>query len=243
MGQGGATSPRRDPVLIGLAVGAVLTIAWFVADLATPVAQARVYWLLQPPLDFLIAAFSWRTARSERLSRPARRFFGALAFMGLAYAVGDTGQVIHVLGEAEPQIAPGPFQSAFFAIGLCAVLVIMLAYPTAAANARERLRFWIDAITVLVGAAVVVWASVASSADLANSLIVGALVMCVVFAASKLLLAGNAPMTRQAALPTVLAPFVQGLALLLMGTLGRHQPHLQYALQIVPSFLVVAGLA
>ncbi|OLB78099.1 MAG: hypothetical protein AUI14_14080 [Actinobacteria bacterium 13_2_20CM_2_71_6] len=155
---------------------------------------------------------------------------------------GDLSQVVFAVRDPLHSVSGGPIQTTLFVIGVGVLLTVMLTYPTAVDSARQRLRFWLDSGTVLVGAAALVWAlTVRPAAAIGGPLIGAGLLMVAAFAAVKLLLSGQAPMTRWGAIVCITATAGQGLAIYL-----NQQPHaadngLILAVSILPSFVMTAG--
>src|SRR5205085_1324455 len=80
------------------------------------------------------------------------------SFGGLLFAVGDTAQtVISIMNPGPAASVAGTVQTACFVAGCGWIVWVMLNYPMAARPGRERLRFWMDAATALVAAAVFSW--------------------------------------------------------------------------------------
>jgi diguanylate cyclase (GGDEF)-like protein len=155
---------------------------------------------------------------------PARRFWRALTFAGLAYVVGD-GIQFAVIARAPTSIAAafgGVPQSLCVVAGTLLLVGVALAYPLGMSGGRQRWRFWLDAATVMVAAGtfgaystdVVMtgtgWASRLSSVVL--QVLLGPGVFLVgVFAMVKLLLGGNAPFARAAGVVCCLAATIEGV--------------------------------
>jgi PAS domain-containing protein len=167
----------------------------------------------------------------------------SLAFAGALFALGDSFQfwTVHLPG-ATAATQPSQIQFVCLAIGIAAVLIALLSYPTAVSGTRQRLRFILDAATVVLGAVSLIWAtSVHTQSDVATALITGGMVMAVTFASLKLKHAGTAPLNGMPLLLCMLATGLQGLAMLLAWHTGS-TPAALLALTILPSFLLPTGL-
>ncbi|OLE23512.1 MAG: hypothetical protein AUG44_22055 [Actinobacteria bacterium 13_1_20CM_3_71_11] len=229
----------RDPVLLGLAVGTAVLVAGYLAGVGDRADRVRTLWATQPVLDALLAWVTWRIARSGSTPAPARRFFHAFTVAGCSFAVGDGYQTVLELRASTPTSAAGTVQSAFFVVGVVVLLIVMLTYPAAVDSPRQRLRFWLDAGTVLVGAGGLVWVLTAvPGVHLGSTLLSAGLLMVAAFAAVKLLLSGQAPMTRAGAWLCIVATALQGVAVSLA---GRGDDGLGLALHLLPSVLIVVG--
>jgi len=185
-----------------------------------------IFWGVQPLLDLLLFLVARSIARSARLPERMRRFWRALSFGGIAFFVGDTGQTVIAVRHPVPASAvPGTFQTVCFVAGTSWIVWVMLNYPIAARSAQEKLRFWLDATTVLVAAAVFAWTVTVKSDDqprdnvqLVEVLLATALLIAAAFAAGKLVLSGDAPVSRAAAAPAIVGIVMQGVCTALTPT-------------------------
>ncbi|MFD0523361.1 GGDEF domain-containing protein [Paractinoplanes durhamensis] len=205
--------------------------------------QVRVFWLFQPPLDLLLAYSSWRVAR--KATGALRRFWRVLAAAGTLFTIGDTSQVVLAFHQqGQWSTAGGTVQGACFAVGMGAVIVGMLMHPFPGRSGREKLAFWLDSTTVLVGGAVVAWCFAVGqngTDDLVGTLVAGAVILTSGFAAVKLVLSGNAPMHRAAAIPMILAAGVNSIGFFLPSGSDGHLPAYVYAARFFPSLLIAMG--
>jgi diguanylate cyclase (GGDEF)-like protein len=205
--------------------------------------QVRAFWLFQPPLDVLLAYSSWRVCR--KATGALRRFWRVLAAAGTLFTVGDTTQTVLAFHRhGQWATAGGTVQGACFAVGMGAIIVAMLLHPFPGRSGREKLAFWLDSTTVLVGGAVVAWCFVAgqkSTEDLVGTLAAGAVILTSGFAAVKLVLSGNAPMHRAAAILMVLSAAVSSIGFFLPSAADGHLPAYVYAARFFPSLLIALG--
>jgi diguanylate cyclase (GGDEF)-like protein len=222
---------RRDPFLWALALWSVVTIALLLCFHGDPHRQAQVLWATQPPLDLACVWGSWQVQRAA--AGPVRRFWRVLAAAMSLCAAGDSVQAVQALaGAAGVTAAGGAAQSAFLAVAQIAVTAVMLAHPAADQGRRARLARRLDSVTVLVGGGVVAWCF----ADGAAATRVAAMVAAVTaFAAVKMVLSGNAPMHRVAALPMTAA------VVLLCAGLALPPTGLALLAPVLASPLMVAG--
>jgi diguanylate cyclase (GGDEF)-like protein/PAS domain S-box-containing protein len=233
----------RDPLLLGLTLFTIAMVGAYLSGVGSNHARVLGYWVTQPPLDLLLALASWRVARSGSTPAPARRFFRAFAAMAALFVVGDAAQTVLLLVDRHTDENGGPVQTALFVVGVLILLSVMLTYPTATETGRQRLRFWLDSSTVLVGTAGLAWAmSVRPGAAVGSALIGTGLMMVAAFAAVKLLLSGQAPMTRAAAIACTVAAALQGLSIYLGAGTDVRNNGLLVTLKLVPSVLIVVGL-
>lgn len=235
---------RRDPVLLALV--AVTLVAWmlFAAFAGRTEHQVQIYWAAQLPLDAVLAAGAWRLRRltPERY----RRFWSSIAFAGVSFTVGDTYQFLLTLfGPAVTSTDGGPVQSTFFAVGMCSNVLACLVFPQGLRSGREKLVFWLDAATVLVGGGVMAWCfavnPVDPNTDRVTASITAALVIVAAFSATKVALIPAPPMARIAAWPMVAAPMVQGVSTFLPGIFQQDDRALVFAVRLLPSLLIAVG--
>jgi diguanylate cyclase (GGDEF)-like protein/PAS domain S-box-containing protein len=244
----------RDPLLLGLGAVMVLGCGWLLADVAGAGTQVLMFWLIQVPLDVLLLLTCLAAARQPETPAPARRFWKALGFAGASFAIGDTTQVVQaILQPGAAAVVPGIGQTIGFAVGALVVLVVMLAYPTAAHTGRERARFWLDVATVMVGGTVFIWclqiAPVAATASaqgrlgaLTGVVIGSVLALLVGFSMMKLMLSGATLTTRMAGsvLASATGLFVVGNVFTPAEPSPGQLPAI-LAVRLLPAILVVAA--
>ncbi len=221
----------------------LVAVLFFVLH-GNPDAQVNVFWAFQPPLDAMFAFYSWRVSRMA--TGPIRRFWRMLMIAGCLFTAGDTTQtVMSILEPGQWSTAGGSIQSACFAVGLGLIVVAMLIHPHSGRSGRDRIAFWLDSATVLVGGAVVAWCFAINPADMrANP--VGALfgagvVLTSAFAAVKMMLSGNAPMHRNAALTMIFAAIMNAVGIFAAPGDGTSLPAYVYAIRFLPSLLIAIG--
>jgi diguanylate cyclase (GGDEF)-like protein len=222
----------RDRLLWGLALWSLLTALVLLCLAGSPHRQAQVLWATQPPLDAACAWFAWRVQSAA--TGPVRRFWRVLAAAMTLCFFGDTVQAVQlVAGASGVTAAGGAAQSAFLAVAQLAVTVVMLVHPAADRDRRVRLARWLDSVTVLIGSGVVAWCFAAGSGGPQAAAAMVAAVTA--FAAVRMVLAGNAPMHRLAALP-----MTAGVVLLCAGLVSDLNG-LAVFVPVVASPLIVAG--
>ncbi|WP_433797511.1 diguanylate cyclase domain-containing protein [Actinoplanes sp. CA-252034] len=241
MGNG---SIRHDPVLAVATAWTLLGTALFFVLQGHSDAQVNVYWAFQPPLDLLLAYSSWRVFRIA--TGATRRFWRFMTIAGTLFTAGDTVQVVQSFWEGgQWSTAGGTVQSTCFGIGIGLIVIGMLIHPHAGRSGKDRLAFWLDSATVLVGGAVVAWCfainSEDSRANLIGALAGAALVLTSAFAAVKMILSGNAPMHRNAAIPLILAAVVNAGGLFAAPEADGSLPAYAYAIRFLPSLFIAVG--
>jgi diguanylate cyclase (GGDEF)-like protein/PAS domain S-box-containing protein len=240
----------RDPMTVGLVLLTVAIMAFYTTRLGGLHFQIALFWLVQPALDLMLFMIARGIARSPAIPPVMHRFWRAFSYAGLIFSVGDSVQAAYAIYTRGKQAAvPGTFQTACFVIGVAWVAWVMLTYPSATRTRRERVRFWLDSATVLVTAAVFAWTvtvkpslTIAGVGQLIEILVGNALLIAAAFAAGKLVLGGNAPVTRAAALPAIVGILLQGvLTPLTPANLDSRYLNVMLGLRLLPSVLVVIG--
>jgi diguanylate cyclase (GGDEF)-like protein/PAS domain S-box-containing protein len=240
----------RDPGMLGLIAVSVVIMAFYASRVGGLSTQVVVFWMVQPVLDVFLFLFARDNARSTLIPPAWRRFWQALSWGGLIFTFGDTVQTVLALVEPTAQASvPGTVQTVCFVIGTGWVAWVMLTYPTAARTFRERLRFWLDSATVLVAAAVFAWImtvtpglSVDDVGQVIEVLVGNALLIAAAFAAGKLVLSGNAPVTRAAATPAIAGILLQGvLTTVTPSSFDYRYFNLLLGVRLLPSVLIVIG--
>jgi diguanylate cyclase (GGDEF)-like protein len=237
------TALAADPVLLLLLVAPVVVAGLLFAFRNDPARQAQVFWAGQPPLDFALAVCSWRV---HKLAEGAvRRFWLVFSLGAGAFTVGDTVQAGLVFAHPAGQsTAGGTVQTVCLAAGQLAMIITMLAHPHATRSVRARLATWLDSLTVLVGGGVLAWCfavqpQAARHAITSFEAAGSAVAVIAGFAAVKMVLTGNAPMSRTAAVSMATAaataaavPYVDPAAA---------PGAVRYWILLMPSALIAAG--
>jgi diguanylate cyclase (GGDEF)-like protein len=243
LGQGLVLS--RDPLLRGAVLWTTLVGVLFFALAGETDWQVRLYWFGQLPLDALLAWSSWRVFKLA--TGAARRFWAVLGSVGTLFLCADIFQsVLTLLSSGRWSTNGGVIQATCFTVGLGAIVVAMLVHPHPGRSGRERLAFWLDSATVLVGGAVVAWCFAvtqdqSSRPDVLATLAASAIAITSGFAAIKMILSGNAPMHRAAAISMFAAAGVTSVGLFLAPPTHNSLPAFVYLVRFVPSLLIALG--
>jgi diguanylate cyclase (GGDEF)-like protein/PAS domain S-box-containing protein len=232
---------RRDPALVALTAASVL----LVACLLSGVGGVRLFWTALPVFDLVMLYFTGRVARLPALPADARRFWRLGGRIALFFLAGDLSQVAVAWLHPGPAAAvPNPFQAAAIVAGSCWLIWVMLTHPAPPLSTAARTRFWLDAGSVLIGAGVLIWLLLlphAAGDGAPVTLLLGTVIIAfAAFAAVKLVLSGNAPLTVPAAAPMLAAAVIQGSIGTLVTADGTHQ-RLLLAAQILPAALLALG--
>ncbi|GGK02210.1 hypothetical protein GCM10010123_35250 [Pilimelia anulata] len=187
-------------VAIGLGLFGLALLPVFAGRLGGPVGQLHLFWTSIAVLDLIAAVAARRVA--QRLAAPhMRRFWSAVAFASLLFTVGDVGYALGNLGHAgslgEALVV---VRNLTLVIGCAAVLVALLRYPSSRRTVRERVGFWLDTGTVLVGAAVFRWylgvAPDAGGREIGIAVLTAIVLMVAAFAGARLIVSDDPPVGR-----------------------------------------------
>ncbi|MEV4349175.1 diguanylate cyclase, partial [Actinoplanes sp. NPDC049596] len=235
---------RADPALLALGVAGVVLALWFLAGPG----GATVSWAVQTALDVSVAVFSWRLVRATAGRRHARRFWWAVLGAGVACTLGDGYQtILAVLHRSGHQ--PSVVQTGFVVLGMVIAIVAMVCHPLGGTG-RQRLRLWLDAITVLAAVAVFLWYFVLADvladgnhAEVVAAAATSAVMLLLSVGLLKLLLSGTAPFSWG---PGLLATTgVAGTAIAASTVtllIGADNPSVIYLSQLLPCLLMPVGL-
>ncbi|MEV6343154.1 EAL domain-containing protein [Actinoplanes sp. NPDC051851] len=237
---------RRDPVLRALTGLTLLGCVLFFVFAGRPDCQVKVYWVAQVPLDFALGYGAWRLRRLA--DAQYRRFWSMIGFAGFSFTAGDVFQSGTVLFaySGTPSLNGGMVQTVCFAVGMSSNVIACLIFPQGLRTAREKLIFWLDAATVLVGGGAVAWCfafnpMAGTHVDRLNASVTAALVLVATFSATKVALLKAPPMARIAAWPMVGAAMVQGVSTFLPGDFQSMDHAYVYAIRLMPSLLIAMG--
>jgi diguanylate cyclase (GGDEF)-like protein len=214
-----ARTARVDPVLLALAVLAAAAITWFA--FGAEHARLVMVWPLRVAYDVAFVVLSRRVALLELLGPAPRRFWWALSGAGLLFAVGDAYQAVRMAQAPSAALLDGtPVQWAMILAGVAQIVLTMLLHPGPSRTPAEWMRFWLDCTGFLMAAAVFVWslASVPGVLDhghVVSIVTASGLLLVAAFATVKLMLGGNTPISRLAAVPGLLAAALTTIALVL----------------------------
>jgi diguanylate cyclase (GGDEF)-like protein/PAS domain S-box-containing protein len=217
----------RDPMLLALLAAGAGVFAWFGIGGGASRADATIFWGGQFVFDSIFGVLSWRVARTPGISRATRRFWRICAFAAVLFVAGDAVDGWAALrASTGGMTSSGTAQTIMIALGAACIVGVLLVHPVEITR-RERMRFTLDAATIMAGTAMFLWhvlsgAILDDRTDTTFLLAAAALGLVCTFAMVKLLLGGNAPYTRGAgamgglaassiALTNALAPAVDAL--------------------------------
>jgi diguanylate cyclase (GGDEF)-like protein len=149
-------SVRRDPILIVLALLVPAMIGIALADTGGEVVGAIV-WPALVLLAGTAAVNGVRIWRDPQATAVERRLWGAAGLAGAIFAVSDAwqfGVYLRDPGSTAAMIG-GPVYSAGIVVGTVCLVVALVTLPMGFVTRAERVRFLLDAATVLAFAATV----------------------------------------------------------------------------------------
>ncbi|MEV4346785.1 GGDEF domain-containing protein [Actinoplanes sp. NPDC049596] len=234
----------RDPLMLAAVLWTLAGVG-MLCSLDHANDQVRAFWAFQPPLDALLAWSAWRVHRMA--TGAIRRFWLVMTVAGVLFTVGDTTQAITALtGHGQTTTAGGGVQGLLFAVGLGAIIVAMLLYPLPGSSRQEKIAFWLDSSTVLVGGAVVAYCfaiepSQHDGTNVAGTLAAGCVILTASFAAVKLILSGNAPLHKAAAAPMLISAGVNCVSFFLEPNDDGSLPTYVFVMRLLPSLLITLG--
>ncbi|MEU0556296.1 diguanylate cyclase [Dactylosporangium sp. NPDC006015] len=226
---------RRDRALLAIAAAAVVVVGC----LLTGAGGVRLFWTVLPVSDLLIWVFARRVAALPQLSGDARRFWRQAANAAVFFVAGDLSQTVVAWTHPGPAAAvPNSFQAVAILAGAGWLIWVMLSHPAPLTTPR----FWLDAGSVMIGAVVLIWLLFLPQAGGSPvALLLGTVIIAFAgFAAVKLVLSGNAPLSVLAAAPMVAAAVIQGFVGSLVTADGRHL-RLLLAAQVLPALLLAVA--
>lgn len=195
----------RDPLLRYLVLAGMLFAIWYLSGWGSVTIRITLFWIVQVCFDLFFTYFSYAITRLPNAADQVRSFWRWLALGGLFFTAGDSAQVAVALTRGTPDTVNGADLSVLLVVaGVASVVWAMLRYPIRA-QGRQRLRWWLDAATTMVGATAFVWyflwagPSATSAVHLAVLVLGTALMLVSAFGAMKLMLGGDAPFTRLSA--------------------------------------------
>jgi diguanylate cyclase (GGDEF)-like protein len=238
----------RDPLLLGMVAIGALACGWFALGRGGPQWQVGLLWPFEVLFDLAMCGISLRIAVRPGLARLQRRWWAILAAGSGMFVIGDgTQAVLTAITPTASKADGGILQGICLIAGLTTTVVGMLSYPNPHRTAAQRLRFWLDAGSVLIAGGALAWCFGTTNLDAGAGQRVataaaGATVLVVVFATVRMAMSGVAPITRLAAAPIVLAASLQSLPAIIapVGPDDTISPG-GLAARLVPSVLVALG--
>ena len=168
-------------------------------------------------LDIGYAVLIWRLARLPEYVPGGRLFWRRFTVVVVLCIAGDLAQAwASITGPGVDAVGGGTPQTVLVGSGVLLAMWAMLAHPIAVSG-RERLRLWLDAATIMTGAAVFAWnfallGGPRPPTEVMVTVIGAALMLLAGFGVVKLLLGSNAPFTRLVGGLSAISSVVVGLS-------------------------------
>ncbi|MEV4537149.1 GGDEF domain-containing protein [Asanoa sp. NPDC049518] len=205
-------------------------------------------WAAQAVLDAAFTTLSWQLAQRRGQGARRRRFWEAAAVAGLILAAGAVLRAVEAVTDPASATAIRTVPGILLTIGTGVLLATMLARPWRVSR-RERSRLWLDMVTVMVGAAVAIWAVTVSSRSYDGDqgekvwAVVGAATLLVAaLALIRLVSSESTPVRRRAGVTLGLAVALFGVDRVLNADIAA-APDLRAILvaRMVPALLLLAS--
>ncbi|XVV13183.1 putative bifunctional diguanylate cyclase/phosphodiesterase [Actinoplanes sp. CA-131856] len=127
-------------------------------NLITPVIPWALLWLPGVLGAGLLAVACGRTARTEHLPPPIRRFWRHIWVGAVLVGLGVTAQAAHVIGAHDPaNLQMGAGQMLFDGLAILIVMWALIRLPFGSQTRGDTFRLVLDAGTVMLACAVFVW--------------------------------------------------------------------------------------
>ncbi|GAA2359070.1 bifunctional diguanylate cyclase/phosphodiesterase [Dactylosporangium salmoneum] len=234
--------------MLGSTVLAAFAVAVFAANLSGPRGPMVLLWLAAPLSVVIPVTLSARIARTARFSAPTRRFWRHLAITAALAGAGAVLNAYDAIGRGRPSQDMSAVTVATYAGAVLVLLWGLWRLPLGTSSRGDRLRVGLDAGTVLLAAAVVMWHYQAKpllevsgyhTAPLAAASFTLVLELLVVFAIAKVALAGHVFVAR-GALRLFALGMIGGSASGFLQPLVLATPHLSVPQIAVPVVMICA---
>jgi diguanylate cyclase (GGDEF)-like protein len=242
-------------VLLAVFGYALAGCLFYLVDIGGFALRVEMLWVLQVPADLALSVLSWRVAGVAGITRSARRFWMTLSLGAALIFVGDIVHTILTFRDPRREALDGStVQAGCFIVAIAAITVVMFTYSPGTGRGRERVRWWLDSVTVLVGGAVIAWylafdPSVSgldsASGDRLPTVLTGsAVVLLTLFAGVRTMLSRSAPLTQLAAAPMLVALLLQCVPVF-VAPLQPGEPigPVAFLIRLLPTIIGVAGPA
>ncbi len=249
----GATEVSGAPSRLLRLSGALLGVAvvWFAVNMVHPVGPPALLWASIPAGAVVLTAVFLRTARSELLPPPTRRFWRHLSVAAVLVGVASTAQAVDIV--ATPDVGglrTPPLMLICDAAAMLLIIYALYRLPFGKQTVGELVRMILDAGTVMLATAVFLWhfqtrqlLGVKSNAALVASLVLTVLALLAVFAIAKVMLSGYTFIDRKGLRLIALAISIGALAPTVQPAVALIDPRL-YPMQVaIPAVFFFAAWA
>ncbi|GIF67672.1 hypothetical protein Ais01nite_57070 [Asanoa ishikariensis] len=210
-------------------------------------APAVTSWSAQAALEGTFAVLSWWLWRRRGQDALCRRFWGAAAIAGLLKFAGGTVRAVDFAIEPANAGSHRTVPTLLIAAGSLVLLGFLLTRPPDLVG-RERVRLWLDAMTVLVATSIFVWSIALTGSEGASGssevawTVVGSVIMIVsAFAIVRLLMTREAPFTRATGIVLSISIALFGVEHALNPQLATADSPGSYVLRLVPALILAVA--
>jgi diguanylate cyclase (GGDEF)-like protein len=208
---------------VTVALAGTLAVALYGADLMPRRVLGVADW------SGMLATFIWTAVQARDIAarpttpRAVARFWRCMAAAAAAFGVGSATALVTAVRDPAAVVAPiTTVHTVCLGVGALLLVAGMVTTPLGIPDRRARVRFWLDAATVMVGVGMYAWQlggsarrGVATDGGIAQSVIlplIGPAVLVVVaYGVVKIALGGTTPMTRPVGVLLMLAATTEGL--------------------------------
>jgi len=214
---------HRDRGMLAIGAVGVLVLLGFGPDLVPATARGVVCWSALTVIQALETRVSLTVASLPTTTRAGRRFWRLIAAAAAMFGAGSAVQTVYAVARpASPLVVIGaPAQVALLSVGALFLILAMLTSPLGFTSKRERIRFWLDAATVMVGVALFAWqlSGPPHTGDLVDALLGPAAFIVVAFGLVKITMGGTAVFRPVAGLLGCVAAVLESVNTALVQTL------------------------
>jgi diguanylate cyclase (GGDEF)-like protein/PAS domain S-box-containing protein len=205
-----------DPLLLLLSATTVAAICWLLRGPGIVAVDVVVRAVLGPLFNLVLVVCALRLARGIGRAAGDRRFWRAMAAMGVLMGIGQLARLVSTVRHPDlGVVATGRFQAVCVLAGIAVLVIGALTHPRPPATSRARLRYLLDATAVVTAAVVVIWfvtdRSAALGAGSAGFLGAVAMAAVMIFAVVRLIVGGHSPISSAAVVPIIAAGVLQCL--------------------------------
>lgn len=146
----------RDPLLVSASVSSLVLLLWAVSGRAYVPVAATNSWVTVTGFEILQAVIAVDIARLAGRGHPARPFYLLIAVAAFLFVLGGILQIDLAVREPYARaVAVGlPLKNALIGVGALFLITALVTSPLGLREPRQRLRFWLDGLTVMIAVAV-----------------------------------------------------------------------------------------
>jgi diguanylate cyclase (GGDEF)-like protein len=145
-------------LVLACAVLWVFAAVCFAVNLFAPVGPSVLLWLTLPLYGPLVAGVFWQASRTAEGPDTTRQFWRRMTPVPVLIGIAQSTQAVDVLRHPQPaSVTNPPLLLAFDGAALVVVIYALLRLPSGDQGHGSRLRVLLDASTVVLATAVVIW--------------------------------------------------------------------------------------